>query len=331
MKVDKKNKDSRKPESVKKPVTKSQASVENERTPRTRRGLTLKEGEALQKLLSYLLSLLMEEDKNKWFSIPIDDSMAPGYSDVIKEKMDFSKMEDKLDSQTYKSMAQFKYDFLLIVENCMKFNKPETVYHKAAKKLESFGLQLLSKKSLREIVLDRPIYSSISTTEIGFDIFDLADIDETEVTERKIGAEEKLKKKPADSVTPRSQKKVKKQSVESTPGVLGTEIEDLFISAAERVKRRRGQQHESASSDTETPRRKKSNVSSRKSSIDDSSSQPPHDQVGKSNQSGEETGSTKMKTVDKIRSLHQEKSEGTYVMCEVCKKWRFLTEYEDPF
>ena len=293
---------------------------ENGRTPRKRRGITLKDGEALQKLLTYLLGLLMEKDNNKWFSMPIDDRMAPGYSDVIKEKMDFSKMENKLDSHSYLSMSQFRYDFNLICQNCMKFNTPETAYHKAAKKLETYGLQLLSKVSLREIVLDRPLYSTITSNELGFDIFDLTDDTEDVTSSSETNKGSKAKIAAAKNV---STKGISKPNVESTP--LGTEIEDLFISAAERVKmgRRRVQ------AETETPdlKKKKSleEKSRRKLSLERSGSSD-------SSNSQEENGITKMKTVDKLRSLHQEKSEGTYVQCcrEECKKWRFLTEYEDP-
>ena len=41
---------------------------------------------------------------------------------------------------------------------------------------------------------------------------------------------------------------------------------------------------------------------------------------------------SKPTTAEKIRNLHMEKNEGTYVQCcrEECKKWRFLTEFEDP-
>ena len=45
-----------------------------------------------------------------------------------------------------------------------------------------------------------------------------------------------------------------------------------------------------------------------------------------------ENAPARQSTAEKMRSLHLEKSEGTYVQCcrEECKKWRFLTEYEDP-
>ena len=368
------------------PNTDSEKMLKPRPSRNGRRG-NIREGEALHKLLSYLLGLLMKKDSNKWFSVPIDDKMAPGYSEIIKEKMDFTKMENKLDAHSYCTLGQFKYDFQLIYQNCMKFNKPESSYHKAAKKLEGFGKQILSKNNIRDIVLDRPIYSNLTPNEIGFDVFDMADTDE-EIPTEDINVSQK-----------------------QSSLLFGNEIEDLFISAAERVKfgRRRGQPNESEKNDENTtPRRKglsgkrasalsrsssetsqedseniktatpmevikggrrkrQSSVENidltpkRKSSVDNkanaekssrksskekvkevkysSNSKTPttslvhHDYFGGSNtESNEEDTPSRPKTVDKIKSLYKVKPDGTYVQCcvEKCKKWRFLTEYEDP-
>ena len=54
-------------------------------------------------------------------------------------------MENKLDTQEYSTLDQLKYDFKLMCRNCMAFNKPEACYYKAAKRLEQYGLQTLSK------------------------------------------------------------------------------------------------------------------------------------------------------------------------------------------
>ena len=313
----------------------------SQRPTRKGRGVGLKEGEALQKLLSYLLGLLMKKDSNKWFSVPIDDKMAPGYSDVVKEKMDFTKMENKLDSFAYCTLAQFKDDFNLICQNCMKFNKSETCYHKSAKKLEGFGNQLLSKKSLRDIVLDRPLYSSITPYEIGFDVFDMNDNDDETTTKPSTS---KVKSR-TDNETPKKGTKVPSESH-------GNEIEDLFISAAERVKfgRKRNMMNELRSSIDDSPSTKisqdKKKVSKKDSlekikeieASDNSDSSTPlvhHDyltSINNNTDSEDNDSSVKSTTVDKIKNLHKEKAEGTYVQCcvEECKRWRFLTEFEDP-
>ena len=43
-----------------------------------------KQGEALQQLLQVLMNLLVKKDTNKWFSVPMNDRIAPGYSDKVK-------------------------------------------------------------------------------------------------------------------------------------------------------------------------------------------------------------------------------------------------------
>ena len=307
-----------------------------QRLTRKGRGVILKEGEALQKLLSYLLSLLMKKDSNKWFSVPIDDKMAPGYSDVVKEKMDFTKMENKLDSFGYITLAQFKHDFNLICQNCMKFNKIDSCYHKAAKKLESFGNQILSKKSLRDIILDRPLYSKITPDVIGFDVFDMNDTDDDTMTEQET----------SKSITKQNSSE---KSLLTESASYGNEIEDLFISAAERVKfgrkrHKKSDQIRLSVEDSTTQKvsqdknklLRKGSLPKIKDEANNSISTTIHqDYLSASNKSQSECESdvsVKSSTADKIKNLHKEKAEGTYVQCcvEECKKWRFLTEFEDP-
>jgi len=147
-------------------------------TKYTRRGRGVKKpGEAFQQLLAHLMNLLIKKDTNKWFSVPLNDSIAPGYSKTVKEPMDFTTMENNLDTQGYSTLKEMKYDFELICENAMIFNKPESGVYKAAKRLKVYGLQMLSKTNLREIVRDRPAFSALTKHELGFDIEDTDDED----------------------------------------------------------------------------------------------------------------------------------------------------------
>lgn len=147
-------------------------------TKYTRRGRGVKKpGEAFQELLAHLMNLLIKKDTNKWFSVPLNDSIAPGYSKTVKEPMDFTTMENNLDTQGYSTLKEMKYDFELICENAMIFNKPESGVYKAAKRLKVYGLQMLSKTNLREIVRDRPAFSALTKHELGFDIEDTDDED----------------------------------------------------------------------------------------------------------------------------------------------------------
>ena len=47
------------------------------------------------------------------------------YYSVVRKPMDLSKMEEKLENGSYKSLTQFKKDFRLIVDNCRQYNGSE--------------------------------------------------------------------------------------------------------------------------------------------------------------------------------------------------------------
>lgn len=150
-------------------------------TKYTRRGRGVKKpGEVFQELLAYLLNLLVKKDTNKWFSVPMNDRIAPGYSKTVAEPMDFTTMENNLDTQGYTTLKEMKYDFELICKNAMAFNKPDTRYYKAAKRLRAYGLQMLSKKNLRDLVKERPVFSGLTRFELGFELDDIGDTDEEE-------------------------------------------------------------------------------------------------------------------------------------------------------
>ncbi|XP_026870138.1 bromodomain-containing protein 9 isoform X4 [Electrophorus electricus] len=108
---------------------------ENECTPR-------------QQLLEHFLRLLQRKDPHGFFAFPVTDAIAPGYSMIIKHPMDFSTMKEKITTNEYKTVTEFKADFKLMCDNAMVYNRPETVYYKAAKKLLHTGFKMMSKERL---------------------------------------------------------------------------------------------------------------------------------------------------------------------------------------
>ncbi|CAB1333863.1 unnamed protein product [Coregonus sp. 'balchen'] len=88
------------------------------------------------------------EDAHGFFTFPVTDAIAPGYSVIIKHPMDFSTMNDKITDNEYKTVTEFKADFKLMCDNAMVYNRPETVYYKAAKKLLHTGFKMMSKERL---------------------------------------------------------------------------------------------------------------------------------------------------------------------------------------
>ncbi|XP_078735581.1 bromodomain-containing protein 9-like [Lampetra fluviatilis] len=102
----------------------------------------------LQLLLEHLLQQLQRRDPHGFFALPVTDMIAPGYSMIIKHPMDFSSMKDKIERNAYQSLTEFKGDFKLMCDNAMTYNRPETVYYKAARKLLHTGFKMMCKEKL---------------------------------------------------------------------------------------------------------------------------------------------------------------------------------------
>ena len=95
--------------------------------------------------LQRLLELLRNYDKSRVFFYPVDAAIAPGYYDIIKQPMDFSKMQEKLKRQAYRNFGQFEKDFHLIINNCLKYNPKNTSFYKIAFKLREQTSALLKQ------------------------------------------------------------------------------------------------------------------------------------------------------------------------------------------
>ncbi|XP_026070953.1 bromodomain-containing protein 7-like isoform X2 [Carassius auratus] len=122
-----------------KPLTPSLAKMEEkEQTP-------------LQEALSQLIRQLQRKDPSAFFSFPVTDLIAPGYSLIIKRPMDFSTMKEKVKKEQYQSLEELKLDFKVMCENAMIYNKPESIYYKAARKLLHSGMKILSKERLESL------------------------------------------------------------------------------------------------------------------------------------------------------------------------------------
>ncbi|XP_054847979.1 bromodomain-containing protein 9 isoform X1 [Eublepharis macularius] len=122
--------------------------AENESTP-------------IQQLLEHFLRQLQRKDPHGFFAFPVTDAIAPGYSMIIKHPMDFGTMKDKIASNEYKSVTEFKADFKLMCDNAMTYNRPDTVYYKLAKKILHTGFKMMSKQAAllgdEDITVEEPV------------------------------------------------------------------------------------------------------------------------------------------------------------------------------
>jgi histone acetyltransferase len=88
-----------------------------------------------------LLHLLndMQNHAASWpFLNPVSRDDVADYYDVIKEPMDLSTMESKLELDNYSTPEEFVRDARLVFNNCRKYNNETTPYAKSANKLEKF-------------------------------------------------------------------------------------------------------------------------------------------------------------------------------------------------
>ncbi|KAI1844575.1 hypothetical protein JX266_009248 [Neoarthrinium moseri] len=88
-----------------------------------------------------LLHLLndLQNHQSAWpFLVPVNKDDVADYYDVIKEPMDLSTMEAKLEADQYGTPEEFVKDAKLIFDNCRKYNNETTPYAKSANKLEKY-------------------------------------------------------------------------------------------------------------------------------------------------------------------------------------------------
>ncbi|XP_038652727.1 bromodomain-containing protein 9 isoform X3 [Scyliorhinus canicula] len=162
--------------------------VESENTP-------------LQQLLEHFLRQLQRKDPHGFFAFPVTDSIAPGYSMIIKHPMDFSTMKDKIMANEYNSITEFKGDFKLMCDNAMTYNRPETVYYKAAKKLLHTGFKMMSKERLLALKRSMTFMQEIDFSQQA------ALLGDEDITQEETVAEVTVV--PVETTTKKSKKQIK--------------------------------------------------------------------------------------------------------------------------
>ncbi|XP_068614342.1 bromodomain-containing protein 9 [Brachionichthys hirsutus] len=170
------------------PVRACRTQQENESTPR-------------QQLLEHFLMQLQRKDPHGFFAFPVTDAIAPGYSMIIKHPMDFSTMKDKIGDNEYNTVTEFKADFKLMCDNAMVYNRPETVYYQAAKKLLHTGFKMMSKERLLALKRSMSFMQDMDYTQqaaiLGDEDEDLtSDIPPPEIIPIPVESAKKSKKQP---------------------------------------------------------------------------------------------------------------------------------------
>jgi E1A/CREB-binding protein len=85
--------------------------------------------------ISPILHRLYHHEDGGWFHHPVTDEIARGYSDVIKNPMDFSTISKKLNENQYQTPFQFCEDIWLVFNNTWTYNKKSHRVYKAGVKV----------------------------------------------------------------------------------------------------------------------------------------------------------------------------------------------------
>uniref|UniRef100_A0A1B6DLS8 Bromo domain-containing protein n=1 Tax=Clastoptera arizonana TaxID=38151 RepID=A0A1B6DLS8_9HEMI len=152
----------------------------------------------LQKLLDHLQSSLEKRDPQQFFAWPVTDQIAPNYSQIIPQPMDFSTMKQKIDDNMYTNLNDYIEDFKLMCGNAMVYNHPDTIYYKAAKRLLHAGVKSMSPDKLKVLATTTPVMLQIPKEQLGFDLgTNTIDLDKTlDSVEMKIDEEEDIPPAP---------------------------------------------------------------------------------------------------------------------------------------
>lgn len=140
------------------------------RDPRTCTLKKMSEKSPLQMLLYHLVNNLQKRDPQEFFTWPVSDVIAPGYSTIIHSPMDFSTMRKKIDDGEYACISEFRDDLKLMCDNAMTYNRPDTVYYKSAKRIWHSGNKLLSKEQLLALESSLSFFPELTSEDLGFDI-----------------------------------------------------------------------------------------------------------------------------------------------------------------
>ncbi|KAJ3157765.1 pre-mRNA-splicing factor prp46 [Geranomyces variabilis] len=135
---------SRHPRKVK---NRSKGLAQRRQPPDSSKGAAFKpRKKSLHTVLSKLITSFKQKDVYGFFLDPVDTSVVTDYMTVVKEPMDLGTMEKKVRRREYKSLEDFKRDFNLVVVNAKTYNSPDTVYYKAAAKLEAYGNRAIDRE-----------------------------------------------------------------------------------------------------------------------------------------------------------------------------------------
>ncbi|KAI9329629.1 hypothetical protein BDR26DRAFT_922828 [Obelidium mucronatum] len=105
-------------------------------------------------ILRPILLEIRKLDVKGLFEEPVDLEAVPDYLSVVGKAMSFEEMEEKVEDNEYRSVSQFKDDFLLICRNAQLYNRPDTPWYRAADRLLTRSGPALERAFEQEAMLE---------------------------------------------------------------------------------------------------------------------------------------------------------------------------------
>lgn len=101
----------------------------------------------VRKVLTTVLEKVIKNDQDSGgvFSVPVPKDEFPEYYEQIRKPMDYGTMKKKLDNGEYRSAQSMQKDFLLIMQNCRKFNADSSDIVKEAREQHLLRPQFLKE------------------------------------------------------------------------------------------------------------------------------------------------------------------------------------------
>ncbi|KAL3676605.1 hypothetical protein R1sor_026553 [Riccia sorocarpa] len=95
--------------------------------------------QALYAFMRYLLKMVIDHPDSWPFKEPVDAREVPDYYEVIKDPVDLKTTSKRLESEQYfLTLEMFCADMRRMFANARTYNSPDTIYYKAANRLEAF-------------------------------------------------------------------------------------------------------------------------------------------------------------------------------------------------
>ena len=163
----------------------------------------------VSKVLRDVLDKMLQYDQSKGglFSVPVPREDFPEYFEQIEKPMDYGTMKKKLLNGEYRSAQAMQKDFILVMQNCLQFNAPDSEIVKEARQQA-----LMRPDMLREAATKNNLFITEDGTIL--EVYD----DEKKDQGKKMGIDKKKNgnKTPEKKQAPKKSKK--KESGKNSKG-----------------------------------------------------------------------------------------------------------------